>query len=638
MTFYPGGDPAGPEDGYPGSLFGIGHDWDDFISEIDIPVPVVSASKNVSELHTAQTLQPFADVRGGQDFPGAGVFRAALQYMPSQGSQATGKLYLAWGRHMQFERVVSHGWCELDLSDPQTRGWWYIEGKICHQVNDYMFDVPTAWADARLGGRCLITGRFRDGGLSGQGPTMYAIAPWMQGNPPAHGAELDAVTLLEYGQPFDGTRMDGYAESDEWSGAAWLTAGEAAAVVFIGTKGIGDTWYGYADGTVYEECLAQGNCPEDGDRGWWSTERRAQIIFFDTEDLAAVAEGRMAPDEPQPYATLDLEPFMYKERTINEYERLGGAAFDRDHGLLYVFERRADGDKCLVHVWGLENTPEGPVPAVDGNVYTRMPDYDGDGRADPGVFWGTVGNWYIAGSQAGGLFQNWGWNETLPVPGDYDGDGRADLAVYYPVSGTWYVHPSGGGYIEQVLGDATTWPVPADYDGDEQADMATYDLLTGDWLILASGSGTVLSQQWGAAQSFPVPADYDGDGRADLATYTPGNGMWNILNSGGGTQAVNWGWSAAAAVPADYDGDDQADMAVYWPQSGNWYLHCSQAGVRVQNWGWSAAVPVPGDYDGDGRDDIAVYYPAWGNWYMLNSSNSTVRMLNWGWMEARPAR
>jgi len=47
MTYFPEGDSIGPDDGYPGSLFGAGHAWEHQISEISIPVPVISLEKNV---------------------------------------------------------------------------------------------------------------------------------------------------------------------------------------------------------------------------------------------------------------------------------------------------------------------------------------------------------------------------------------------------------------------------------------------------------------------------------------------------------------------------------------------------------------------------------------------------------------
>ncbi len=58
--------------------------------------------------------------------------RVGLAYMPPQGEQNSGKLYFWWAQHIQdFE--ASHGWCELNLSNPcpqppefpySDRGFW----------------------------------------------------------------------------------------------------------------------------------------------------------------------------------------------------------------------------------------------------------------------------------------------------------------------------------------------------------------------------------------------------------------------------------------------------------------------------------------------------------------------------------
>ena len=50
MTYYPQGDPQGTDDGFPGSLFVLGHDHNQNVGEISIPKPVISESKNPSEL------------------------------------------------------------------------------------------------------------------------------------------------------------------------------------------------------------------------------------------------------------------------------------------------------------------------------------------------------------------------------------------------------------------------------------------------------------------------------------------------------------------------------------------------------------------------------------------------------------
>jgi hypothetical protein len=356
LTVYPEGDPNSPDDGFPGSLFGTGHNWNQWVSEISIPVPINSPSKNLDDLNTALTLQDFHNIRGHLfdqlDFE---IPRAGLEYLPAQGDQTTGKLYFCWGQHLQEEGVVAtHGWCELDLADPRPAGAWYLGDHSSYATNDYLFAIPHAWADAAalsesgMHGMYLATGRFRDGGWSGQGPSLFAYGPWNEGNPPAPGSRLPAVPLLLYDTSHAETpsahTMDNYHHSDEWSGGAWLTAGEKAAVIFVGTKGQGDCWYGNPDGP----------CLECEDRGWWSDRFVGQFLFYDPADLAAVARGEMAARAPQPYAILEIDEYLYHVESEQQKYHTGAAGFDREQGLLYVLEPLVDQDKPLVHVWHIE--------------------------------------------------------------------------------------------------------------------------------------------------------------------------------------------------------------------------------------------------------------------------------------------
>jgi len=91
MTYYPDGDPNGPDDGFPGSIFALGHDHHQLISEFSIPAPVNSPKKNLSELNTAETLQSFHDISGGK-FGYLEIPRTGLEYLPPQGEQTSGKL------------------------------------------------------------------------------------------------------------------------------------------------------------------------------------------------------------------------------------------------------------------------------------------------------------------------------------------------------------------------------------------------------------------------------------------------------------------------------------------------------------------------------------------------------------------
>jgi hypothetical protein len=351
MAYYPDGDLDGPDDGYPGSIFATGHDWYQYVAEINIPIPVIAADRSLESLNTAEALQDFHDLHGGfYDY--LEIPRTALAYLPPQGEQSTGKLYFAWAAHMgENETNPSHGWSELTLNDPRLAGPWRIGEYKNYVTGDYLFAVPQDWADRYVSGKTLATGRFRDGGQGAQGPSIITIAPWQEGNPPPANSSLAAIPLLLYGDVYaDGSpTMDNYHHADEWTGAAWLTMADRSAVIFVGTKGTGDCWYGCSDGTVWEEPYPD-DCP-DHDRGWWSTGFEGQIIFYNPTDLAAVATGAMDAWQPQPYAILPIDSYLYGIHDGQQKSHTGAVSFDRERGLLYVFEPLADEDRSVIHVW-----------------------------------------------------------------------------------------------------------------------------------------------------------------------------------------------------------------------------------------------------------------------------------------------
>ncbi|MGB3713521.1 MAG: hypothetical protein WA996_03735 [Candidatus Promineifilaceae bacterium] len=200
LAFRPDGDPGGPDDGFPGSLFGTGHNWNQYVSEIDIPAPVHSPEKDLNVLNTAATLQPFQDIRGSLfDHLDFEVPRAGLVYQPAQEGQSTGTLHFCWGQHFQEEgHQPSHGSSKPVLSDPKSIGAWSIGDFNIYSTNDYLFSIPKAWTAAFTPGMFLATGRFRDGGWGGQGPSLFAYDPGDPNNHLSPGSRLPAVPLLMY--------------------------------------------------------------------------------------------------------------------------------------------------------------------------------------------------------------------------------------------------------------------------------------------------------------------------------------------------------------------------------------------------------------------------------------------------------
>ncbi|HYO98988.1 MAG TPA: FG-GAP-like repeat-containing protein, partial [Pyrinomonadaceae bacterium] len=249
-------------------------------------------------------------------------------------------------------------------------------------------------------------------------------------------------------------------------------------------------------------------------------------------------------------------------------------------------------------------------------------DFDGDGKADVGVFRPAEAMWYLSRSQAGFVAEQFGVATDVLVPADYDGDGKTDIAVYRPSNGTWYLQRSRLGFTAYQWGAAGDKVVPGDYDGDGLADIAVFRPSTGMWCIVQSSNNQFRYVTFGLSEDQPVPGDYDGDGKTDMAVWRPSNRMWYVLSSQFGTiKGTLHGEAGDRLVPADYDGDGKTDIAVYRPSNGTWYLLRSQAG-SAQVWhGTSTDIPVPADYDGDNRVDLAVFRPSEGQWHIKRSTS-----------------
>lgn len=392
ITYSPDGDRQGADDGFTGSLFITGHDRLAYgelpdgnkIAEISIPRPL--SGVGIDNLPTADFLQGFSNAIGGH-FSGLDeIPRVAMLY---RGDTSGGRIQLAWGQHMQPDGVPSHGSISPRLEAPDFRGEWFIGNVPPISTNGYLFEIPQEWADKYTAGRTIATGRFRDGGWSGMGPSLFAYtAP---DNNIAHGSRLPVTTLLSYESSRNSdefTRaLRGYQHPDEWEGGAFITTADGRmGIIFVGTKSVGSKyWYGFAnpngsdlvcpeDASIpqFPACrLASGalcpsvdleECSGHNDyRGWWSTNFEAQILLYDPADMAKVASGELEPWQPQPYAYLSIDPHLFHNPSGVEPDmlgvgpqqrnRIGPTAYDRKSNRLFVVELFADEAKPVVHVW-----------------------------------------------------------------------------------------------------------------------------------------------------------------------------------------------------------------------------------------------------------------------------------------------
>jgi len=592
MAYYPGGDPAGPSDGYPGSIFGTGHDWYQQVSEITIPVPVISPNKNVNDLNTATTLQPFTNIRGNLfDYLDFEQPRAGLAWLPRQGSQSGDRLYFTWGQHQQQEMTDPPlGWCDRNLSSFDSVGVWRIGNYLNQVTTDYLLDIPQSWANTYVSGMSLGVGRYQDGGQGAQGPALIACGPWLNGNPPASGQTIGAVPLLLYECVTDlnPRSMNRYHHSDMWPGSAWLTAGGDGAVIFVGTKGRGDCWYGNPDGP----------CHDCDNRGWWSDYFDGEIIFYNPDDLAAVAEGEMAAYQPQPYAVMNIDSVLYHIDSPQMYDHVKAASFDRANGLLYIFEPLVDNDKPVVHVWKIEGAG-GPTPVSIPSPTPGIPlildsgDYNGDGTSEIAIFRENAGLWAIRGVTR--IY--FGSSGDQPIPGDYDGDKTAEIGIFREDTGLWAIR----GVTRIYFGSSGDQPIPGDYDGDGFCDPGIFRDSFGLWAVRL-----VTRAYFGGVGDIPIPGDYDGDGGKDITVYRRSSGLWATRGLG----SVYFGGSSDIPVAGDYDGDGSWEAAIYRASSGLWAIR----GVTRDYFGGGLNTPVPAGFTGAGRTEVGVYSSASGLW------------------------
>jgi hypothetical protein len=130
-----------------------------------------------------------------------------------------------------------------------------------------------------------------------------------------------------------------------------------------------------------------------------------------------------------------------------------------------------------------------------GYTALRGGDYDGDCKADPGVYHRTSGLWFLFLSTSQSILSGtFGGTGFVPVPTDYDGDAITDPAVYATETGYWYILPSttltsqGYGLWTRQFGgvamSATLTPAPGNYDGVGGADLGLYDTSTWRWYIM----------------------------------------------------------------------------------------------------------------------------------------------------------
>lgn len=284
--------------------------------------------------------------------------------------------------------------------------------------------------------------------------------------------------------------------------------------------------------------------------------------------------------------------------------------------------------------------------AGGSNMFRKVSDFDGDGRADFAVTRNEGGQkiWYVWQSTAGFKAIHWGTSTDVSAAGDYNGDGVTDFAVYrdatsFPTVYTFHVLESGTNIYSinsfSTIGNFGSSMVHQDYNGDGRVDAALnygeFGLQTPFQVQYSGGGGLSTTVP---AREIPLRlGDLDGDGRADKAHYNIDTLLLTVTNLATNTTRVfQFGASGDRYVMADFDGDGIGDLAVFRPSTGVWWwIQSSNGQARAAQWGTNGDTPVPADYDGDGKTDLAVWRPGQqqGAFWVLGSQSGP-SVFAWG--------
>jgi hypothetical protein len=337
VAYNPEGDSSGPDDGHPGSLFLVGHQQQQRVAEISIPVPVNSKYKQIDDLPAASLLQPFSDITDGLLEE---MTAGSSEHFQLGGMVVTNGL-LHWTMHKYYNVAnidyPSHGTSGLDLQSSIADGPWHLgpmnSGRPewhSYKHAGYIFEIPSAEANQWFGGRNLISGLQISTGLqaSSQGPAMFAYSLPPEGTAP--GASLSAIPLVWYSlqQP-----IGRHHPADSWRGGAWLTLGNKQAVVIAGRKALGDFYYG--------EARPQDCTP---DKGYHGPPYEVEMLFYSPASLIHAANGSLPAEGLRPWFRWDS---LTDGGGINQYlfstcsQEIGGLAYDRERNLLYLVQLNA---------------------------------------------------------------------------------------------------------------------------------------------------------------------------------------------------------------------------------------------------------------------------------------------------------
>jgi hypothetical protein len=252
-------------------------------------------------------------------------------------------------------------------------------------------------------------------------------------------------------------------------------------------------------------------------------------------------------------------------------------------------------------------------------------DFNGDGVDEVCVF--VAGHWFIDLNgngvwDEGDFWAKLGDEYDFPVVGDWDGDGKADIGIFGPA---WL----GDGRVVR------TEPGLPDAANDKAALQTTDQLVRYKNVppepeeaaqkmrsMKRTAQGSVRSDlidhvfYYGTAGEIPVAGDWNGDGVDNIGVFR--QGTWILDTDGNGRLTdedtrVELGQAGDIPLVGDFNRDGIDDLGVY--RQGKWLLDTDgnrrlDAHDKVFELGGPNDKPAVGDFNGDGVDEIVIYRSA----------------------------
>ncbi len=320
------------------SLFMTGHDQRQ--PSVEVKIPALVNSTDLSKLATATLLQSFADPTEGKlssinnSDPNAKKIGGHLVYK--------GKLYVTGYSYYDGSgtQSTSHFSRPLDLSAKgQVVGPVRVGSQYPGFVHGYMTPVPAEWQSAFGGpvltGHCCLSIT----GHQSNGPAVSVFDPEKIGQV----SPVPATAVLGY--PYPQILGPGETTGNRYFNLATKIKGVVfpngtRSVLFFGRQGTGK--YCYGEGSTCGD-------PSDPYKGTHAYPYVYQIWAYDANDLLAVKNGSKQQHTIQPYGLWNFTmPFEKSQGT----HLIGGAAYDPSRNLVYISQECADNNcSPIIHAF-----------------------------------------------------------------------------------------------------------------------------------------------------------------------------------------------------------------------------------------------------------------------------------------------